>query len=99
MLSRQTNVQLWKNETSKGETINVPEHMQELVDKCSKILTTDEKNSLIKLFQEFDHVFVGKDNQLGRTSLVKHTINTIDHPPIKQRPCRTPMHLQEEVKM
>ena len=89
----------WTVETSQGETINVPEHMQELVDNCSKNLTTDEKNSLIKLLQEFEHVFVGKDNQLGRTNLVKHTINTGDHPPIKQRPCRTPMHLQEEVKM
>ena len=86
-------------ETSQGETINMPEHMQELVDKCSKNLATDEKNRLIKTLQEFEHVFVGKDNQLGRTSLVKHTINTGDHPPIKQRPRRTPMHLQEEVKM
>ena len=42
-------------------------------------------------------VFALNDSELGRTSLVKHSIDTGDHPPIKQQPCRTPFVQREKI--
>ena len=36
-------------------------------------------------------MFVTKDRDLGRTDIVKMSINTGDHPPIKKRPYRIPL--------
>lgn len=48
------------------------------------------------LFNNYRDVFAFSDDQLGRTSLVQHTIDTGDAKPIKQRPYRTtPKHKQE----
>ena len=35
---------------------------------------------------------------LGRTDLVKHKIDTGDAAPIRQRPRRVPMHMQDEAR-
>ena len=42
-------------------------------------------------------VFALNDSELGRTSLVKHSIDTGDHPPIKQQPRRTPFVRREKI--
>lgn len=42
-------------------------------------------------------VFALDDSELGRTSLVKHSIDTGDHPPIKQQSCRTLFVQREKI--
>ena len=42
-------------------------------------------------------VFALNDSELGRTSLVKHSIDTGDHPPIKQQPRCTPFVQREKI--
>lgn len=42
-------------------------------------------------------VFAMDSSELGHTSLVQHSIDTGDHPPIKQHPYRTPMIRREQM--
>jgi hypothetical protein len=47
-------------------------------------LEKEQKEKLQKLIQEFEDIFAKDENDLGRTNLAKHSINTGDHEPIKQ---------------
>ena len=42
-------------------------------------------------------VFAVDDGELGHTTVVKHSINTGDHPPIKQNFRRTPFVHREKI--
>jgi hypothetical protein len=46
-------------------------------------LKREQKEKLQKLIQEFEDIFAKDENDLGRTNLAKHSINTGDHEPIK----------------
>ena len=50
-------------------------------------LDAAEKDKMTKLLLEFSHVF---SEELGLIDVTKHTVNTGDHPPIKQRTRRLP---------
>ena len=50
------------------------------------------------LLAEFHDVFALENNELGRTSLVKHKIKLTNEVPFKERPRRVPPHQYEEVK-
>ena len=52
---------------------------------------------LENLLLNFVDVFALDDSELGRTSLVQHTIDTGDHPPIKQQPRRTPFIQRQSI--
>lgn len=58
-------------------------------------LTSTQKNNLTNLLDEFSDIFSSGPEDLGRTGIVKHHIDTGSHPPIKQPPRRVPMHQQE----
>jgi len=47
---------------------------------------------------EYDDVFSKSAADIGRTDLIKHTINTGNEPAIKQNPRRIPIHKKQEVK-
>ena len=51
-------------------------------------LDTDQSLRLKELLLEFVGVFAVDDDDLGRTALVKHTINVGDAKPVKQAPRR-----------
>ena len=54
-------------------------------------------NKVTTLVNQYRDLFVdGPNDELGRTSVTEHSINTGDNRPIKQRPYRTPVHLQGE---
>ena len=55
----------------------------------------EHKNDLLKLIREYRSVFAEKGQALGRTGIVKHTIDTGESRPIKQPPRRVPMHQVE----
>ena len=60
-------------------------------------LTKTQKEQLAQFLLKSDDVFSLDDSDLGRTSLVCHSVDTGDHPPIKQPPRRIPFAQREVV--
>ena len=56
-----------------------------------------ESKELKQVVKEFSKLFALDSSELGRTTATLHTINTGDHPPIKQPPQRIPISLREKV--
>ena len=54
-------------------------------------LSSDENSQLRALITDFTDIFALDDSELGCTSILKHSIDTGEHPPVKQQPYRTPM--------
>ena len=61
-------------------------------------LASMQKDKLANLLDEFSDIFSTGPDDLGRTGIVKHQIDTGGHPPIKQPPRRVPMHQQETMR-
>ena len=81
----------------------VPEHLRDLFERSTKHLdNTAQKDAVKSLLSQYADVFASSLEDLGRTGLEKHKINTGDAPPIKQPARRIPMHMRstvdEEVK-
>ena len=69
----------------------------DLPDLSDSALVDGDKVRFKNLFSRYRDVFAFSDNQLGRTSLVQHTIDTGDAMPIKQRPYRTTPENKQEI--
>ena len=50
------------------------------------------------LFHEYAHIFALESLDMGHMSMVKHKIKLDNHTPFKERYCRIPPHLFDEVK-
>jgi transposase InsO family protein/predicted aspartyl protease len=74
----------------------IPQHLQELYDRCRTDLDPEQTKALAGLLAEFQDVFVGPDGQMGRTTLVKHQIDTGNARPVRQAARRLPIHQQGE---
>ena len=61
-----------------------PKDFSEFPDLSNSILNDDEKVKFENLFNKYRNVFAFPGDQLGRTSLVQHVIDTGDATPIKQ---------------
>ena len=61
----------------------------EFPDLSYSVLSGADKIKFRGLFQSYRDVFAFTDDQLGKTPLVQHVIDTGDALPIKQRPYRT----------
>lgn len=59
-------------------------------------LNQTERESIMKVLNKFRKVFAFNDNELGRTNLVDHSIDTGDSKPIHLRPYRIP-HSQRKL--
>ena len=57
-----------------------------------------EEKKVFEVVSEFSDVFAISAEELGHTELVQHTINTGDHPPIKQLPHHTPFALRGQIE-
>ena len=68
-----------------------------LPDLSDSALSDGDKVKFKDLFHKNHDVFAFSDDQLGRTSLVQHTIDTGDAMPIKQRPYRTTPENKQEI--
>ena len=71
--------------------------LQTLLQDTKANLTDDQTNQVETLLKEYIGLFASKNNDLGRTKVVKHKIETGDARPIKQPPRRIPAHMTEEV--
>jgi hypothetical protein len=70
---------------------NTPERIDQIVDALSLPITklsSDQSSQLKALVAD---VFALNDAELGCTDLIKHSVDTGDHAPIKLRPYRTPI--------
>ena len=76
----------------------VPQHLQPLLDSASETLTNKQQESLSALLIEFQDIFMGPDGKLGRTDLVKHTIDTGNAKPIKIPPGRVPQKQKQTIE-
>ena len=63
-----------------------------------KGLSQSEEESLKTLLNKFSDIFSQGADDIGRTNLVRHSIDTGSTTPIKQAPRRLPFHLCGEVK-
>ena len=84
---------------SEGQTKNeLPHHdYSNLPDLSDSILNNDDRIKFRELFRRYRDVFAFADEQLGKTSLVQHVIDTGDAIPIKQRPYRTSPRCKQEI--
>jgi hypothetical protein len=61
-------------------------------------LTSEQKEKLRNLLLENSDIFAKHEWDLGKTHLVKGSIDTGDSPPVRMRPYRTPLAYRGEVK-
>jgi len=62
------------------------------LDLSDSMLTEGEQAQLRSLVAEYRDIFALSPDELGRTGLVQHHIDTGDSPPIRQRPYRVSEH-------
>ena len=75
---------------SQADSLEFPDLSDSVLSEADKIKSRD-------LFQSYRDVFAFTDDQLGKTSLVQHVIDTGDELPIKQRPYRTSPQCKQEI--
>ncbi len=83
------------NETTKSNAATCPEHLRKVMEEGSTELSKEQKIQLEELLSEYSDVFAKENAPLGHTDLVKHTIDTGDTPPIRQRARRLPLASKE----
>ena len=88
--------QVSSNSFCHGSQTNSPSNPQ-LPDLTSAQISSDERDSLSQLVEEYADVFSQGDFDIGHYDGVKHHIELTDERPFKQRFRRIPPHLLEEV--
>ena len=83
--------------TDNGELQSPQNDYSNLPDLADSVLNEDGRVKFQNLFRKHRHVFAFSDDQLGRTSLVQHVIDTGDAVPIKQRPYQTTPDNKQEI--
>ena len=76
----------------------VPEHLRDLLERSTKELPEQYHEDIASLLIEFQDTFSKGDNDIGRTNLVEHSINTGTQHPIRQRPRKHPLGQRTEIK-
>src|SRR3989337_3034235 len=78
--------------------IDIPKENKEKSEYPIGNLNTQQKEEFGKLMKKYEEIFVRTKNELGRTNVVKHKINTGDAKPIKQKPYRAVGHRKQVIK-
>nr|XP_022331706.1 uncharacterized protein LOC111129544 [Crassostrea virginica] len=76
---------------------NIPDHLLELYEGVSKDLNQEQRAKIKVTLAKYQHIFSKDKHDFGRTSLVKHKINTEGAKPTKQPLRRLPHHAAEFV--
>ncbi len=74
---------------------DLPENLQPLMEAVADDLTLRQREELAAAIYEFRDVFSSGPTDMGRTGLVKNTIDTGDQRPIRLPPHRLPITKQE----
>ncbi|XP_013406278.1 uncharacterized protein LOC106170829, partial [Lingula anatina] len=89
-----------KEEVMRSLKRDLPEHLQDLFERSSEELDSNEMVALCETLRDYEDVFAKHDLDLGCMKGVKHTINTGSAAPVKQKLRRTPLGMEgEERKM
>ena len=86
-----------------GDTDNVnfieqvPEHLRALVDDVSNDLTIEQRNQFAELLISYQDIFLEPGGKLGYTTLIRHQVDTGDHPPVKCAARRFPPDKEREI--
>ncbi len=75
--------------------IDLPEYLQPLMEGVADDLTLRQREELAAAIYGYRDVFSSGPTDMGRTGLVKHTIDTGDQRPIWLPPRRLPITKQE----
>ncbi|XP_076383753.1 uncharacterized protein LOC143261038 [Megalopta genalis] len=84
-------------EIEKNRNTLVPDHLQDLHQRCSINLSVEQKKTFAQLLTEFADVFAKDSEDVGKCDVVCHKIDTGDSLAIKQAPRRLPLHRRLEV--
>ncbi|VDI48927.1 Hypothetical predicted protein [Mytilus galloprovincialis] len=76
----------------------LPEHLTGLIDRVSSKMTESQKQDLSKLVIKYQDIFLGPDGKLGKTDIVRHTIDTGNTKPVKIPPRRVPIKQREIIE-
>ncbi len=77
------------------DPVDLPEYLQPLMEGVADDLTLQQREELAAAIHEYRDVFSSGPTDMGRTGLVKHTIDTGDQRPILLPPRRLPITKQE----
>ena len=72
--------------------------LRELYDRSAEGLGNPEKRKLYALLLEYQDIFSKDDQDLGRTCITSHRIDTGDSKPVRQLPRRLPMSQIDEAR-
>ena len=98
LLSVNTAKTVSNSDSTYSET-DIPEHLQDLYSNSSEHLSEHEKSQLKQLLIKYQNSFSKSSHDLGRTSIIEHTINLVpDTRPIKQPPYRLPLAKRQEAE-
>ena len=93
-----------KNETfsedkrEEADEFEIPEHLHDLYERSQTGLLPTEKIHLSELLIKHAVAFSKTKDDIGRTKLVQHRIDTGDAHPVRQRARRLPIHQRAEEK-
>ncbi len=77
---------------------DLSEYLQSLMEGVADDLTLQQREEFAAAIYEFRDVFSSGPTDMGRTGLVKHTIDTGDQRPVRLPPRRLPITKQESEK-
>ena len=80
-----------------SECKKIPDHLKDLYERTVIGMNMEQQGQVAKLLNKYSEVFSKSDGDIGRTGIIKHRIPTGDAQPIKQRPRRVPVHMNEEI--
>ena len=75
---------------------DLPKHLKDLYSRSREGLNAGQQRRLLKLLLQFQDIFSKRPQDLGKTGLAKHEINTGDAVPVRQHPRRLPLAQREE---
>lgn len=75
---------------------NISQPLRDLYDRSAKGLSQEQRAQLDLMLKQHRAVFSSNKNDIGRTSIVKHQIDTQGNNPIKIPPRRLPIHRRQE---
>ena len=89
-----------KTRSAREESVDQPltKELEDLYHRSREGLAPRDQGHLRDLLEEYQDIFSTEGKQLGKTSLVQHTISTGSHRPIKQPPWRAPLGQEEIVQ-
>ena len=76
----------------------VPEHLCDVLERCSALLEEDEIEEVVKLLAEYQDVFSAGEYDIGRTGLIRHSISTQTARPVRQSLRRSSPEQRAEVE-